>query len=64
MVLGAILVILGSLMIVRNRNIAVLLGHEGYSRYYLRFHNSITRQNIAIIGALIVAAGFGLIVIL
>jgi hypothetical protein len=51
-------------MVVRNRDLAGLLGNEGYSRHHLRFNNSVTRQNIAIIGGLVVAAGFGLIVIL
>jgi hypothetical protein len=64
MILGAILVIIGSLMVARNRDLALLLGHEGYSRYHMRFINSVTRQNIAIVGILVVAAGFGLIVML
>jgi hypothetical protein len=51
-------------MVVRNRDLALLLGNDGYSRYHMRFNNSITRQNIAIIGVLVVAAGFGLMVML
>ena len=50
-------------MVVRNRNLAVLIGNEGYGRHHLRFNTSITRQNIAIIGALIMTAGIGLLVI-
>ena len=56
------MVIVGTLMVVRNRDLALLLGHPGYSRHLMRFTNTVSRQNIAVVGALVVAAGFALIV--
>jgi hypothetical protein len=62
MILGLILTIIGSLLVVRNRDLALLLNGNEYSRHLMQFNNTVARQNIAVIGGLVFASGLALIV--
>ena len=54
--MGAILMLCGCLLVIRNRE-AALLFDRGDRRGYTLFSTSAARQNIAIIGALLFGAG-------
>jgi hypothetical protein len=56
MILGSILMLIGCLLVVRNREVAVYTGTSKRG-YYSQFSTSAARQNIAIVGALIFGAG-------
>jgi len=57
MIIGAILMLIGVLLVIRNREIAVFTGTTQRG-YYSQFSTSAARQNIAIVGALLFGAGF------
>jgi hypothetical protein len=62
MILGLILVLIGGLLLAKNRSLAMMWGHE-YHAHQVTFSNSIARQNITIVGAVLVAGGVGLILL-
>ena len=58
MLLGAILMLVGCLLVIRNKDIAVLM-HVEHRAHFSELSTSAARQNIAIIGALVFGAGIG-----
>ena len=58
MLLGAILMFVGCLLVIRNKDIAVLM-HVEHRAHFSELSTSAARQNIAIIGALVFGAGIG-----
>jgi hypothetical protein len=62
MVLGITLMLIGSLLVLRNRSIARLLGREPRINQW-GFMTSLVRQNIALIGTVFFVGGFVFFVI-
>jgi len=62
MILGFILLVVGGLLLAKNRNLAMMWGHE-YHAHQVTFSNSIARQNIAIVGAMLIAGGISMILL-
>jgi len=62
MILGLILMIIGGLLLAKNRNLAMMWGGN-YHAHQVTFSNSIERQNIAIVGAVLLAGGLGLVLL-
>jgi len=58
MLLGAILMLVGCLLVIRNREVAIFL-HAEHRRSFTELSSSAARQNIAIIGVLVFGAGIG-----
>jgi len=58
MLLGAILMLVGCLLVIRNKDVAVLM-HVEHRGHFSELSTSSARQNIAIIGALVFGAGVG-----
>jgi hypothetical protein len=56
MIIGMILVIIGAMLIVRNRDVAMLLGHESHSAQW-GFLTSVARQNVAVMGLVFFVGG-------
>lgn len=56
MIIGMIFVILGAMLVARNRDVALLLGREPHAAHW-GFMTSIVRQNIAIIGTIFLIGG-------
>lgn len=63
MILGLILIAIGGLLLAKNRHLAMMWAGE-YHAHQVTFSNSIARQNIIVVGAMLVAGGLGLIVLL
>jgi len=57
MILGSIFMLIGCVLVIRNKDIAVYTGTSERG-YYSQFSTSAARQNIAIVGALLFGAGF------
>lgn len=62
MILGLILMIIGGLMLAKNRNLAMMWGRE-YHAHQVTFNNSIARQNITVVGAVLLVGGLGMILL-
>ncbi|HYJ91292.1 MAG TPA: hypothetical protein VEV84_08290 [Pyrinomonadaceae bacterium] len=62
MILGLILIAIGGLLLAKNRNLALMWANE-YNGHHMAFTTSIVRQNIAIVGAILLAGGLALIVL-
>ena len=62
MILGFILLVVGGLLLAKNRNLAMMWGGE-YHAHQVTFSNSIARQNIAIVGAMLIAGGISMILL-
>lgn len=58
MILGSALMLIGCLLVIRNKEIAVYTGTTTQKGFYSHFSTSAARQNIAIVGALLFGAGF------
>jgi len=58
MLLGAILMLVGCLLVIRNKDVAVWM-HAEHRAHFSELSTSAARQNIAIIGALVFSAGIG-----
>ena len=56
MILGVILIIAGCILMLRNRDVAVLFGEDRH-RHFERISSSVVRTNVAVVGAITVAAG-------
>lgn len=56
MIIGMFLMILGGVLITRNRDLAMLLGREPHVTQW-GFMTSVMRQNIAIIGSMLFVGG-------
>lgn len=63
MVLGIFLIIAGCMLVIENKRLAIYSG-TGHRFEYSDFFTSTARQNIAVIGGLLVLAGFGAFVFL
>jgi hypothetical protein len=63
MLLGAVLMVVGCLLVVRNKDIAVLIGTDQRG-FYTEFGHSVARQNIAIIGSLAFGGGIAMFALL
>jgi hypothetical protein len=63
MILGSILMLIGCLLVIQNRQIAAYTGGAPRS-FYSEFTTSAARQNIAIVGALVFGAGFAAFLLL
>jgi hypothetical protein len=57
MILGLILFVVGTVLLAKNRSLAHMWETDPGPRAF-RFNNSVTRQNIAVVGALCMVAGF------
>ena len=62
MILGLILVVIGGLVLAKNRDLAMMWAHE-YHAHQVTFSNSVARQNIAVVGAVFLAGGIGMIIL-
>ena len=56
MLIGSIFMLIGCLLVIRNREIAVYTG-TAQRGLYSHFSTSAARQNIAVVGALLFGAG-------
>jgi hypothetical protein len=56
MVLGMILIVIGAMLVMRNRDVAMLLGSETHASQW-GFMSSIARQNIAVMGTVCLVGG-------
>jgi len=63
MIVGMLLMIIGGVLVTRNREIALLFGREPHISQW-GFMNSVARQNIAIIGSVIFVGGLAFFVLL
>jgi hypothetical protein len=59
MLLGAVLMVVGCLLVIRNKDVAILIGTDQRG-FYSEFGRSVARQNIAIIGSLVFGAGIAM----
>ena len=57
MILGLILFVVGTVLLAKNRSLALMWESDSIA-HSIRFNNSIARQNIAVVGALCMVAGF------
>jgi hypothetical protein len=63
MLFGAVLMVIGCLLVIRNKDIAVIIGTDQRG-FYTEFARSVSRQNIAIVGTLVFGAGIALFALL
>ena len=56
MILGMLLMIIGAMLVARNRNVAMLWGRETRTAHW-GFMTSVPRQNIAMMGAIFFIGG-------
>jgi hypothetical protein len=63
MIIGSIFMLVGCLLVIRNREIAVYTGTTQRS-FYTHFSTSAARQNIAVVGALLFGAGLAAFIFL
>jgi hypothetical protein len=56
MIIGMLLMIIGGVLVTRNRNLAMLLAREPHIHQWA-FMSSVARQNIAIIGTIFFVGG-------
>jgi hypothetical protein len=56
MIIGMLLVIIGAMLVTRNRDVATLLGREPHAAQW-GFMTSVARQNIAIMGTIFFIGG-------
>jgi hypothetical protein len=62
MILGLILFIVGTVLLLKNRSLA-LMWEDDYGIRRISFNNSVARQNIAVVGALFMIAGLAMAVL-
>lgn len=58
MIIGVLLIIAGCMLVIENKRLAVYSG-SGHRFDHSDFYTSTARQNIAIVGCMLVAAGLG-----
>jgi len=56
MILGILLMVIGMILVARNRNLAILFARETHGHHW-DFTTSIARQNIAIVGTVFILGG-------
>ena len=56
MILGLLLMVTGALLVLRNREVAVLFGREPHIHHW-GFMSSVARQNIAVMGSVFFIGG-------
>jgi len=56
MIIGLFLMIVGGMLLYRNRDLAVLLGRDPHINQW-GFMSSVVRQNIAVLGTVLVVGG-------
>jgi hypothetical protein len=56
MILGMILIVIGAMLVARNRDVAMLFGSESHFNQW-GFMTSIARQNIAVMGTALFVGG-------
>jgi hypothetical protein len=63
MIIGSIFMLVGCLLVIRNKEIATYTGTTQRS-FYSQFSTSAARQNIAVVGALLFGAGLAAFIFL
>jgi len=61
MIIGMLLMIMGGVLVTRNREIALLIGREPHTQW--GFMTSVARQNIAIMGTIFLLGGLAFFVL-
>lgn len=56
MIIGLILMVVGAMLVARNRNVAMLLGREPHAAQW-GFMTSVARQNVAVMGTIFFIGG-------
>jgi hypothetical protein len=56
MVLGMLLIVIGAMLVIRNRDVAMLLGREPHAARW-GFMTSVARQNAAVMGTIFFIGG-------
>ena len=56
MIIGLLLMIVGGMLVVRNRDVATLLGRESHTANW-GFMTSVARQNVAVMGTVFFIGG-------
>jgi hypothetical protein len=62
MILGLILFVVGTVLLAKNRSLALMWESDSVT-HGIRFNNSVTRQNIAVVGTLFMISGLVMIVV-
>jgi len=56
MILGLFLIVVGALLVLKNREVALYFGGEAHAHHW-GFMSSVARQNIAVIGSIFFIGG-------